>query len=197
MITRKAQTLLEYSLLIAVTVASLLFIQAYVRRNLQGFLKQHADNLGGEKVTPERFTPGRFFGASQSTVARNWAFEYEGRKGFGVTIGGSRRTQLSKLIAPTSTKDIPSKAPVYETQFDGKDTALMENIESSSFKPQRERLDEEIERDSEQGKWKNTESPEMDEGTGDDIDSQAENLVEEYVNRGKEGRDTPQVEYID
>ncbi|UCC95657.1 MAG: hypothetical protein JSW40_02630 [Candidatus Omnitrophota bacterium] len=78
---KKAQSFLEYSFLLAVAAAVLIVMQHYMGRSLQGHLKQHVDNLGGEKVTAEKFSPGQWYGAgdlSSVVEIRNTGFDYEG-----------------------------------------------------------------------------------------------------------------------
>jgi hypothetical protein len=46
MFTRKGQSILEYSILLAVVIAVLLIMQAFVKRGYQGNLKASADKMG-------------------------------------------------------------------------------------------------------------------------------------------------------
>ncbi len=46
MFTRKGQSILEYSILLAVVIAVLLIMQAFVKRGYQGSLKSSADKMG-------------------------------------------------------------------------------------------------------------------------------------------------------
>lgn len=48
----KAQTTLEYAILIGVIVAGLIAMQVYVKRGFQGKLRESADSMG------EQFSPG-------------------------------------------------------------------------------------------------------------------------------------------
>jgi len=50
---RKAQTTLEYAVLIGVIVAGLIAMQIYLKRGWQGKLRESADNMGSQ------FTPGQ------------------------------------------------------------------------------------------------------------------------------------------
>lgn len=50
---KKAQSTLEYAVVIAVVVAALIAMQAYVKRGMQGKLKQSSDDIG------EQYSPGR------------------------------------------------------------------------------------------------------------------------------------------
>lgn len=49
---RKAQSILEYSVITTVVIAALIAIQAYVKRGLQGKLKATSDDIG------EQYSPG-------------------------------------------------------------------------------------------------------------------------------------------
>jgi len=49
---KKGQSTLEYAVIIAVVVAALIAMQTYVKRGLQGRLKQASDDIG------EQFSPG-------------------------------------------------------------------------------------------------------------------------------------------
>lgn len=54
MFNRKAQSTLEYALIIGVVVAGLLLMQHYVRRGLAGKYKSSSDDLG------EQFEPAKY-----------------------------------------------------------------------------------------------------------------------------------------
>lgn len=49
---KKGQSTLEYAVIIAVVVAALVAVQTYVKRGLQGRLRQASDDIG------EQFSPG-------------------------------------------------------------------------------------------------------------------------------------------
>jgi len=55
MFNRKAQSTLEYALIIGVVVAGLLLMQHYVRRGLAGKYKSSSDDLG-EQFEPAKYT---------------------------------------------------------------------------------------------------------------------------------------------
>ena len=63
MLTRrvKAQSTLEYALLIAVVIGSLLYMQNYLKRSMQGRLQRIGDQMG------EQYSPGRTFRNQVST----------------------------------------------------------------------------------------------------------------------------------
>jgi len=48
----KAQTTLEYAILIGVIVAALIAMQSYLKRGFQGKMRSHADSMGSQ------FSPG-------------------------------------------------------------------------------------------------------------------------------------------
>jgi len=47
-LNKRGQSTLEYAVIIAVIVAALIAMQVYVRRGLQGRLKQASDDIGGQ-----------------------------------------------------------------------------------------------------------------------------------------------------
>jgi len=66
MFNRKAQSTLEYALIIGVVVAGLLLMQYYVKRGLAGRYKASSDDLG-DQYDPTRYT-GSFETVSSSNV---------------------------------------------------------------------------------------------------------------------------------
>lgn len=52
---RKAQSTLEYAVLIGILVAGLIAMQAYIKRGYQGKLRESADKMGNQ-FSPERTT---------------------------------------------------------------------------------------------------------------------------------------------
>lgn len=52
----KAQSILEYAMVLAVLVAVIVAIQVYVKRAVQGRLKQSADQIGDQFTTAETYT---------------------------------------------------------------------------------------------------------------------------------------------
>lgn len=46
--TKKGQSLLEYSLILAAIIVAIIFMQGYVRRGLQGRLRSAADDIGDQ-----------------------------------------------------------------------------------------------------------------------------------------------------
>ena len=62
---KKAQSTLEYALIISVVVGALLAMQVYVKRGIQGRLKKAADDLG------DQYSPGHTTGSIAVTVNTN------------------------------------------------------------------------------------------------------------------------------
>lgn len=75
LLNRKAQSTLEYAVIIAVVVAALIAMQAYVKRGLQGKFRQASDDIG-EQYSPARTTSNQAI-TSHVTSTEN------------VTLGGS------------------------------------------------------------------------------------------------------------
>ncbi len=65
MFNRKAQSTLEYALIIGVVVAGLLLMQHYVRRGFAGKLKSSSDDLG-EQFEPAHYTASFTVGQSSN-----------------------------------------------------------------------------------------------------------------------------------
>ena len=62
---RKAQSTLEYGVVIAVIVAGLVAMQTYIKRGVQGRLRQASDDIG------EQFSPGYTTGTTTTTTTVN------------------------------------------------------------------------------------------------------------------------------
>lgn len=60
---KKGQSTLEYGVIIAVIVAALVAMQTYVKRGIQGKMRQSADDIG------EQFSPGYTTGHSATTTS--------------------------------------------------------------------------------------------------------------------------------
>jgi len=63
LIKRRAQSTLEYALIVAVVVGGLIAMQVYVKRGLQGKIKESADQIG------EQYSPGYTTGVTTVTTA--------------------------------------------------------------------------------------------------------------------------------
>lgn len=94
MFNRKAQSTLEYALIIGVVVAGLLLMQHYVRRGLAGRFRASSDDLG-EQFDPAKFssdyTTTQTSGVRQSVTADRNAME-------------NRNTKTEHLIAQENVK---------------------------------------------------------------------------------------------
>lgn len=65
MMKRGGQSLLEYVILLAVIISSLLIMQFYVKRGYQGRLKQEADDIG------QQYSPGHTTSVVQTLTNTN------------------------------------------------------------------------------------------------------------------------------
>ena len=85
---RKAQSTLEYGVVIAVVVAALVAMQAYVKRGLQGKIKESTDQIG------EQYSPEHASGTVATTVTtettENVTIDSQGRP---VTLTNSSQNQ--------------------------------------------------------------------------------------------------------
>lgn len=89
---RKAQSTLEYGVVIAVVVAALVAMQAYVKRGLQGKIKESADQIG-EQFSPEH-TSGTITTSTTSESTENVTIDSQGRP---VTVSNSSQNQTQNL----------------------------------------------------------------------------------------------------
>ncbi|MBD3246928.1 MAG: hypothetical protein GF333_08000 [Candidatus Omnitrophica bacterium] len=123
---KKAQSILEYSLLIGVTVSVLLAMWHYVIRGVQGQYKEATERIGGEHVagavgfsasapggggagTGGINTPAVGFARDSSSAyrLRTSVFSYEGAEGFGVVFGSTDINEFTQVeghaqIVPTA-----------------------------------------------------------------------------------------------
>jgi len=60
-LNKRAQSTLEYAVIIAVVVAGLVAMQVYIKRGMQGRLRQASDDIG------EQFSPGNTTGTTTTT----------------------------------------------------------------------------------------------------------------------------------
>lgn len=56
MLSRKAQSSVEYAFIIAVTVAAFIGVQTYMRRGIQGKMKEATDSIGRQFEPSDNFT---------------------------------------------------------------------------------------------------------------------------------------------
>lgn len=177
----KAQSFLEYSLLIAVAVVALIIMQHYFGRGVMGLLKQNVDNLGGEKITTTQFTPGKWYGAKSVARISSSGLDYEGRMGFGVSIGSFQRSFVGKITNNAQSSELAPQDVTYQSQVNG-DAALMNQAQSSGFDTQSSNVAANVEQNTKE--WHNSSTvaqDPMDEGVGDNTDRQAQNVVNAHV----------------
>jgi len=95
LLTRRAQSTLEYALVIAVVVGALVAMQVYVKRGVQGRLKSAADDIG------EQYSPGNTTG----TVTVSTTTSSSESLNSGVTNTNSSTTQSKSTNDKTATYD--------------------------------------------------------------------------------------------
>lgn len=145
---RKAQSFLEYSFVITVIVGSLLAMQSYVSRALQGKLKESVDSIGGDSFPAGVRSPGQGFSSQDTTTAvktKSFVFTYEGEKGYSVSAGRSSRSELTKVEAmtlPEITTDVTYEGTGSLLEADIVDIA--EKAEDSALDPKIAALEEKI-----------------------------------------------------
>jgi len=79
-LNRKAQSTLEYAVIVAVVVGALLAIQVYVKRGVQGRLRSSTDNIGDQYSAghmTSKYITEETTGFTQENVGK----EYAGKKG--------------------------------------------------------------------------------------------------------------------
>ena len=86
---KKGQSTLEYAILVIIVIVALLTVQTYVKRGLQGRLKQAADDIG------DQFSPGNYnYSMNSFTNSRT-------NEAFNAGVGSS--TLLADEITSTNT----------------------------------------------------------------------------------------------
>jgi len=118
---KSAQSVIEYSLLITVGVAALIVMQYYFGRSVQGLLKQNVDNLGGEKLSGQQYSPGKWYTGTSTTRIGTSGFDYEGRKGFSMSMGTMQRSQVSKITGTPRTSELPPENLAYQNLISSQD----------------------------------------------------------------------------
>ena len=178
---KSAQSVIEYSLLIAVGISALIVMQYYFGRSIQGLLKQNVDNLGGEKLTGQQYSPGKWYTGISVTRIGTSGFEYEGRKGFNVSTGTMQRSQVSKIEGTPNASELPTENLAYETLINGEDAALVGQVYGTPVDPGITTVRSNVNSNTPQ--WSsNTYVPDgQDEDPSTGVDSDAESIVNEYV----------------
>jgi len=178
---KSAQSFLEYSLLIAVGISTLIVMQYYFGRSVQGLLKQNVDNLGGEKLTGQQYSPGKWYTGTSVTRIGTSGFDYEGRKGFSVSTGTMQRSQVVKITGTPNTSELPVENLTHQSLIDGEDVAMVQQVYGTELDPGIITVQSNVNNNTPM--WYNntavTEGQENDSGSG--IDSEAESVVNEYV----------------
>lgn len=118
---KSAQSVIEYSLLISVGVAALIVMQHYFGRSVQGLLKQNVDNLGGEKLSGQQYSPGKWYTGTSTTRIGTSGFDYEGRKGFSMSMGTMQRSQVSKITGTPQSSELPAENLAYKNLISKED----------------------------------------------------------------------------
>ncbi len=91
--SRKAQSIPEYALLVAVVISALLVMQFYIKRAYQGGLKEQADNVGPQ-YSPGHTTSNIITTTSSSSTTRVG--------GSGVPDGATQTTGSSSMTTTRS-----------------------------------------------------------------------------------------------
>jgi len=181
---KSAQSFLEYSLLIAVGISTLIVMQYYFGRSVQGLLKQNVDNLGGEKLTGQQYSPGKWYTGTSVTRIGTSGFDYEGRKGFNVSTGILQRSQVTKIEGTPNASELPEEDLSYQTSIDGEETAMVQQVFGTELDPGITTVQSNVNNNTPM--WHNntaaTEGEETDSGSN--IDSEAEHVVNEHVDEG-------------
>jgi len=126
---KSAQSFVEYSLLIAVAISALIVMQYYFGRSVQGLLKQNVDNLGGEKLSGQQYSPGKWYTGTGTTRIGTSGFDYEGRKGFSVSTGTMQRSQVSKITGTPNVSELPAENLTHPTSA----TSEQQNLFNNAF----------------------------------------------------------------
>ena len=95
MLTRKGQSILEYAILLAVVIAVLLIMQAFVKRGYQGSLKSSADKMGeqfsasGTTTKEEQAMTGNQDIVTEVGTTTTVMNKFSGQVPAGVTVQGT------------------------------------------------------------------------------------------------------------
>lgn len=126
---KSAQSFVEYSLLIAVGISALIVMQYYFGRSVQGLLKQNVDNLGGERLSGQQYSPGKWYTGTSTTRIGTSGFDYEGRHGFSVSTGIMQRSQVSKIKGAPNVSELPAENLTHPTSA----TSEQKNVFNKAF----------------------------------------------------------------
>lgn len=101
--SRKGQSTLEYAILILIVIVALLAMQTYLKRGVQGRMRESSDNIG------EAYTPGYTDSAFDLTTTAATTETIVGVSGG----TGTRTTELSRADDRTGTENIPEYTQEY------------------------------------------------------------------------------------
>ena len=87
---RKAQSTIEYVVLIIIIIGALITIQVYIKRGVQGRMKQASDDIG------DQFSPGN------TNVFRTMTTNSSTDEVFGITAQGVSKSTLRALEKTTT-----------------------------------------------------------------------------------------------
>lgn len=96
----KAQSTLEYAVLVGVVVAGLLAMQVYLKRGYQGNLKEQADSMGSQ------FSPG------QTTAHYNTTSQTSSQE----TVNGTVGTAVTQIFYQNSNKTATENVTGFENE---------------------------------------------------------------------------------
>jgi Flp pilus assembly pilin Flp len=89
---RKAQSTIEYTVLITAIVAALVTMQIYVKRGLQGRMRQNADSIG-EQYAPGNTTSDMTVSFSSESITTTTTEEADGETVTTTTVDTPLETQ--------------------------------------------------------------------------------------------------------
>lgn len=99
---KKAQSTLEYAILIIIIIGALLAVQTYIKRGIQGKMKQSSDDIG------DQYSPDNTRVVKRTTVSSNTIEEFGGAAGQGVSKtsyapGNSEKTSTTEASSIINT----------------------------------------------------------------------------------------------
>lgn len=101
---KKAQSTLEYALLIAVVVGVLITMQAYIKRGMQGKLRDVTDQIG-DQYSPGA-TQGRYYMNTTSESNEIYTTGYDQK--LGTSSRGNQYQETNMNILPFANETFPA-----------------------------------------------------------------------------------------
>jgi uncharacterized protein (UPF0333 family) len=98
---RRGQSTLEYAILILIVIVALLAMQVYLKRGVQGRMRESTDNIG-EAYSPA-YTVSEFTLTSASTTHE--------------TVEGPAQTSKTELLDRTDTRTGSETIPEYTSEY--------------------------------------------------------------------------------